>query len=183
MFHCEAGHEGESALILTVICLLSTIILSSDTVVAQQPKAMTEAQFHDYLVKLRAAADSWRTKLAAISPESLRIDYREGKLIEDYKELCLRSIERIQQRKETLMGQERLSFEIALVDALERLSGAVSALSDRLGFLSTRQSIDWAGALIDVQKETDQLNEQLYSHVLALADQAQPCLARAQEQR
>ena len=71
---------------LIAICLLSTVIFSSETIVAQQPKAMTEAQFHDYLVKLGTAADGWRTKLAAISPESLRIDYREGKLIEGYKD-------------------------------------------------------------------------------------------------
>ena len=165
------------------ICLLSAAILSSGAASGQEPKAMTTTQFQQYVAGLRADGDRWRSRLAGIDVESLRIDYSEGKIFEKHKELCLKYAARIKKRAENLARNDTLALDIGLLVDLKSFGGELGGFTDILNspvtisdFQAQKKSQQWAEVVFSVYEELDKRTDELYPHILAVAERAEPCL-------
>jgi hypothetical protein len=114
----------------------------------------------DYLRHLEISLSKCRAAVLAVDADSLPVEYKEGKLILNNRELCLRWLRRIEADIASLQRKQTLSGDLELVSDLKSLNSNMDALSSLLSNLithsSTQRSMGWA-------EDLERASEDLFS--------------------
>lgn len=165
------------AVILVIPLLLATPTMS---VMHQAPRngppAMIGPELRASLEKLDKDTARWAQKLKTYDTGFLRVEYREGKLIEGSLNLCDRSLKSLQESIQTVSRTQSLTSSINLLLDILNLHHNFSSLSHQFSDIVTpldeatrEKGLSWARELLDFQKELLTYRIQVRQHVLSYA--------------
>ena len=163
------------AILFTLFMLVASLAHAQseeDTV-----RVMTKAEFTSYLQKLSTDLVRTKTALTNIDVASLDVNFKEGKLISDEKEDCLRKLGLVQESIAAVTDQPALVRQIGLLDFINDFGGPSiflhislsQILSSSHPEVATAKALQWDKEFLDAQSEIARAHRKLFRHLLALA--------------
>lgn len=150
----------------------STIVLLTALAIPSLGQGrMSTTEYREFLASIDSSVTRWQTELDEFQVENLKIDFSNGKTIDDSRTVAVQNLALIRETTQTQRGHEKLSDDVVLEGALKDVETMMMSMANML--MDQKDGSRWAVQFVVLPREIRPMRRRLREHIVAFADQLQ----------